>query len=173
MNFNIRYYILPIFIISLPIFIIFKSPFGENRDINSKANIWAVPCDGYSECEFNEDEKKSLCTIPEEKTSLALVLGYFVIVLGILVILIYILRYKIDIKDPKLLLFGIDTEYNHETKPLNHLNLALIQKRDGKNRNRERKKWMNCKNGLTQSIYNEEMRLHNGVKPKVFHYFKV
>ena len=150
--------------------------------------MWAVPCDGNSECGFNEDEKISLCTIPEETTFFVLTGGQIIIFIGLLVNLIYILQYRIDINDPNLLLFGIDTEYKHETKPLNHLNLTLIQKRDDLIQKKDDARTSSsicccfsrgtlqgneCSRTECSNIYNEEMGLPFNDRPKVVHYFKV
>ena len=74
----------------LILFSIFQSPFRNNADIQARANVWAVPCDGgKSECDGGEDENPLRCTVPEELTLLSFVIGYLVLFLCMLCVLLY------------------------------------------------------------------------------------
>ena len=64
--------------------LILQSPWGENRDIQSHANMWAVPCDGNPECENGEDEYKEKCTVPKELTLFSLIGGFAIIFIAML-----------------------------------------------------------------------------------------
>ena len=65
-----------------------------NRDIQSYANVWAVPCDGVSDCENGEDEHESTCNIPEELTLFSLTGVFSFIFITMLVSIVYhITRY--------------------------------------------------------------------------------
>ena len=69
---------------------LFQSPFSTNLDIQAKANVWAVPCDGGKpECDGGEDENPLRCTVPEELTFLSFVIGYLVLFLCMLCVLLY------------------------------------------------------------------------------------
>ena len=66
-----------------------KSPHGMNKDINSYANVWAVPCDGFPECENGEDEHESVCNVHEEFTLFSLIGGFTLILIAMLLMLVY------------------------------------------------------------------------------------
>ena len=67
----------------------------KNSDIQARANVWAVPCDGVDECAGGEagvggeDENPLRCTVPEELTFLSLVIGYLFLFFCMLFILLY------------------------------------------------------------------------------------
>lgn len=68
----------------------FQSPHRKNADIQARANVWAVPCDGGKpECVGGEDENRWRCTIPEELTFLSLVLCYLFLFVCMLCFLLY------------------------------------------------------------------------------------
>ena len=68
---------------------VFQSPMQKNADIQARANVWAVPCDGVDECVGGEDENPLRCTVPEELTFLSLVIGYLFLFFCMLFILLY------------------------------------------------------------------------------------
>ena len=68
---------------------VFQSPLLKNADIQARANVWAVPCDGVAECDGGEDENPLRCTVPEELTFLSLVIGYLFLFFCMLFILLY------------------------------------------------------------------------------------
>ena len=78
-----------------------QSPFQDNLAISALSNIWATPCDGVPECENNEDESQLLCNIPEEYSFFSLTTGYWTISVIMVVFLLYLLRKKIRIINPK------------------------------------------------------------------------
>ena len=62
----------------------------NNADIQARANVWAVPCDGGKpECVGREDENPLRCTVPEELTFLFIVIGYLFLFFCMLFILLY------------------------------------------------------------------------------------
>ena len=71
---------------------ILQSPFEYFLDIQSKSNVWAVPCDGIVECQQGEDEDQKHCNIPEEVTFFSLFGGSFMITFCMLVVLIFTLN---------------------------------------------------------------------------------
>ena len=61
----------------------------KNADIQARANVWAVPCDGDNECVGGEDENPLRCNIPEELTFLSFLVGYLVLFFCMLLYLLY------------------------------------------------------------------------------------
>ena len=52
--------------------------------------MWAIPCNGGKpECVKGEDENRLICSLPEELTALAIILGYLSLFLSMLGVLIY------------------------------------------------------------------------------------
>ena len=69
---------------------LFQSPLRDNNDIQARANVWAVPCDGGKpECVGGEDENPLRCSVPEELTFLSLAIGYLFLFFCMLFILLY------------------------------------------------------------------------------------
>ena len=69
---------------------LFQSPLRDNHDIQARANVWAVPCDGGKpECVGGEDENPLRCSVPEELTFLSLVIGYLALFFCMLCFLLY------------------------------------------------------------------------------------
>ena len=66
-----------------------KSPFGKNQNIKSYGDVWAVPCDGLSECENGLDEQESVCNVHEELTLFSLMGGFTLILIAMLSMLVY------------------------------------------------------------------------------------
>ena len=70
---------------------VFQSP-KLGSLIYSYANMWAVPCDGVSECEigadgYAKDESPTRCGQPKEVTFISLVCGFVAVVIGMLILL--------------------------------------------------------------------------------------
>ncbi len=68
---------------------LFQSPKRKYCDILAEANVWAIPCNGVKECGNGEDENYLICSLPEELTALAIIIGYLILFLSMLGFLIY------------------------------------------------------------------------------------